>query len=899
SLFFLWLKVNNAGKSKISVAANGTKMAFDHFHNTGSDSYYSPYRFQSDCSGESGQLSQHFTTDFPLQDEPQLPYNSWAAQDDPYQLMNCAQGISKKRNLIDGTDCGSETDLYGLVSTILEETEPMDSYFSQELVILELSSVILTLNTDLNRTSAGLKTVWSPKSVKEDNLQYISSDAKMQSSTGMLQSNHLSPEPMERDSDQSADIYQHFNGFDFTDPAWLFSTCNGEPEAYTPGVQDLTRPPPGLSAPTTVSSFFSKGRVAKSEYRLPMPGKESSFCSPGGALSENIDYPDDLCCLPNKVNESYFSPYQDFPALSRPKMQKSRSFFMQDANKLASNIQALLLGEQQDVYKSELVQNNLVKTHDENTVNLKSLPFQKTSAFVSHIPSLKREVTGSFREQRACDGGKCQPLQSDYTLKEFSGFGQPSDYFDQPKIFSPPFNPSIPPQNKETTQKESPTPQSSFHQYHHSQSNQYQSPAKLLAKTSINTDHPEIAKLMSHSVAEFVPLLSSQQRPTTKLLTNFGQVNGLSLQGTMGQAGLDLGLEGLRKVVGSENEMDCSLQLDKGRLQGAAATSEGQRFRAKSKPPANFQREADKQQSLLQNPFQIPGNMYAGSSQTKTLPSISPFPYVYQMGDPRQNQCHVFPPRSLVPYGASLPLVDMIELLPDREFQTITPYLQELIGPNPTAVDGSFSGFMPTMRSPKLTKSNGAPMSHLHHFLEECYEHWKMLEKERKKTEDVLVKSYPGKRLSVVSNNTLPKMPPNPSRVDRLIVDQLREHAKVVSLLGKMERLWSFPLHANICSALDRHLEAIYITQARRKDELLNSSSRQRHNSAYLREDREILLLGYALKDLSSSTRKSRTALWCALQMTLPKTSTSPEDGESCSPLSQHSPDQIFPERAM
>lgn len=38
------------------------------------------------------------------------------------------------RNLKDTIDCGSEADLYGLVSNILEEVDPMDSYFSQELV---------------------------------------------------------------------------------------------------------------------------------------------------------------------------------------------------------------------------------------------------------------------------------------------------------------------------------------------------------------------------------------------------------------------------------------------------------------------------------------------------------------------------------------------------------------------------------------------------------------------------------------------------------------------------------------------------------------------------------------------------------------------------------------------
>lgn len=40
------------------------------------------------------------------------------------------------RDLKDSIDCGSEADLYGLVSTILEEVDPMDSYFSEELVCL-------------------------------------------------------------------------------------------------------------------------------------------------------------------------------------------------------------------------------------------------------------------------------------------------------------------------------------------------------------------------------------------------------------------------------------------------------------------------------------------------------------------------------------------------------------------------------------------------------------------------------------------------------------------------------------------------------------------------------------------------------------------------------------------
>lgn len=37
----------------------------------------------------------------------------------------------------------------------------------------------------------------------------------------------------------------------------------------------------------------------------------------------------------------------------------------------------------------------------------------------------------------------------------------------------------------------------------------------------------------------------------------------------------------------------------------------------------------------------------------------------------------------------------------------------------------------------------------------------------------------------------------------------------------------------------------------------------------------DVLALAAAIRELAASTRKARTALWCALQMTLPKTSSS------------------------
>ncbi|XP_066498305.1 meiosis-specific coiled-coil domain-containing protein MEIOC isoform X2 [Hoplias malabaricus] len=742
----------------------------------------------------------------------------------------------------------------------------------------------------------------------EDSLQYPNSEAKVQSSSGM-QFNHFCPEPMRKDSNQSPDIYQNFNGFDAAEPTWPFSTFIGESEVSIPAIPDLTRPPPGLSTPPVVNACFSKSRVGKSENTMPMPGKEDCFYNTSVNVLENMNALNDPRCLPNKTNDSYFSPYQDLFASSKRKIQKNCSFSLQDANKLANNIQALLMGDQ-GVYKFESAQNNFLRAQDENMSDIKSLPFQNMSAFVSHVPSFRTEMTGSLREQRGCEIGKNHPLQSDYTTKDFFGFGQSSEYFELPKSFTSPFNPPTPPQSKELSQRETGIPQTSLQQYHHGQSNQFPNQAKIPAKTKNNTDHQGISKLMSQSVAEFVPLLSSQQTPAARVFTDFGQGDGVSMEGRMSQACLGLGLEeGLRNGAGTGDGGEF-LQLVQSRLQGSTGMCEGrfsQRFGMKPKPSTNISRETEKQQGLLQNPYQIPGSMYAGptrkngavTNQAKLAPSQM-LPYMYQMGNPRQNPCNLFPSSSLMPYGASVPLVDMSELLPDGEFPAFSPYLQELLGQNPAGGDGPLSGYLPSMRSPKLSKRRGkSPMSELHHYLEECYDQWRLLQKERKKTETVLLKSYPGKRVSAMTNISLPMMPPNPSRVDRLILDQLQEQAKVVGLLRKMERLQSFPLNANICSTLDRHLELICIAQARHRDKFLNSSSRQRQGLAFLWEDRDILILASALKDLSSSTRKSRTALWCALQMTLPKTTSSLEDGgegDTCLPLSHHSPDHIISE---
>ncbi|XP_033096497.1 meiosis-specific coiled-coil domain-containing protein MEIOC-like [Anneissia japonica] len=80
---------------------------------------------------------------------------------------------------------------------------------------------------------------------------------------------------------------------------------------------------------------------------------------------------------------------------------------------------------------------------------------------------------------------------------------------------------------------------------------------------------------------------------------------------------------------------------------------------------------------------------------------------------------------------------------------------------------------------PMLRKPSAS--TELHVQLEGAYEQFRLMEKERKKTEADLVVMNPGRRMSSSNTIPIPKLLANPSKVDRLIVDMIREHNKISS----------------------------------------------------------------------------------------------------------------------
>ncbi|XP_041634432.1 uncharacterized protein moto [Cheilinus undulatus] len=293
--------------------------------------------------------------------------------------------------------------------------------------------------------------------------------------------------------------------------------------------------------------------------------------------------------------------------------------------------------------------------------------------------------------------------------------------------------------------------------------------------------------------------------------------------------------------------------------------------------PTSTDLRGDDRQGLSQNPFFEPmenlqfkrsdeeNSIFGVGNTQQLLPLICPVNDLRRMSSVAINSSNNFSSRSTLCYGRAAPCMDTVDMwsASDWSFKSSA---------NVTMAhnrENTYHCVAPTMTT-SMMMHQGGPVFQLNLILDECFEQWKCLEKEREKAQAILSMTFHGKKTAAVINTNMCKTPANPSRVDHLIVKQMREQARVASLLDKMESLHNISFHTNIHTILNMHNTAVCITQARRKEEIANMS-KHKSQRAHFTEERDTVLLAVALKDLAVTTRKLRTALWCAHQMTLPK----------------------------
>nr|XP_046272184.1 meiosis-specific coiled-coil domain-containing protein MEIOC [Scatophagus argus]XP_046272186.1 meiosis-specific coiled-coil domain-containing protein MEIOC [Scatophagus argus] len=735
-------------------------MAFDGHQNTFANSLFPTYQRQASVnvgSGDNGSVVLPFSSpSVSLQEQDTASYMPWsynAHDDDPYGLVSCAQSSTKSRKPTDNTDCDGESDLQGLVSNILEEADSQDSYFNE--------GSLPTCNP-----------VWSPKTLREELLQYFKSEAKTQHNPS-FPLNYVSYESLSRGQEQSVDkdvkdFYQHSNGL-AASQQWYYNLPNGERESCTVRPQKL---PPGLPVPNMANTYMSQ--MQQSKYDSTSADKNR-----GNSQSlNNIPDLNDVFRPQSEMNgPSFHLYYEDQYIQGSTKPISNEQYVPQDVNQLVSSFQSLMAGEHDSLYHGDfpnMHRQTESMHHEDNMDEEWKIISPAVSAQSTPAVQTPKQLMGEFGTVPIERNGLGRNFQDLPALSS-----QCTEYVQQPKPFSGSF--------KLTMHREN-TVVPSMNQY----SKYYIQQSQMQSKIKQQVQKEKTGVHMSGYLGECFP-----SRPLTNC-----------------------------NMRGGDKKQALSQNLDHlGNMQ-----------------PQRFDGE----------------NSLVSTGNTQQL-----MPLMYPVNDHRR---HSSMPRPALPYRSCVPGMDMGDMMSASESAAFNSFGSGMMTHRG---ESTYHGIASAMTT-SLVMHEGGPMIQLYFYLNECFEQWRFLEKERKRTEVILTKTFLGKRTAALTNTNIFKTPPNPTRVDHLIVNQMREQARVANLLDRMESLSNVPLHINIHTTLNRHHMAISITQRRRKEEIANMSKHQQQR-AYVSEDRDTLLLAVALKDLAATTRKLRTALWCALQLTLPK----------------------------
>ncbi|NXQ79528.1 MEIOC protein, partial [Nyctibius grandis] len=892
-------KVAFRGGSRCWSSAEAGGRLTDAFSNvmTGCGPLYGCYKSQNEENAELPQTysSSLSTSEYSAPVDSSLLYMPWSAYGDDTKQPAASQINMKSRIQPERNDYGSETDLYGLVSNILEEQDKSQPYCAEGSCPSNLKSVWPMNATRLVDHHDLLPETKRPVVGAVSQQGFYSNECVSAADKQYIQSGNLAPQQ------KVEECYRGFAGVDLEGQG-LYPSRNDRANCCNMQTNENIKTThmyqnyPYTKTTFTPSAGYSE--VIKDSRADAYSYGREKVCPKGADAQAHQKRAETFLPQFHSYNENAdYSRYTEYCHASKAKPNKSTSCSVQENKKLVNGtIEAPSL-DTEPYTKLFQVKSGTQKKIEDIISDQQNFTFPKAVGILagkqfaneaSFCTDLGQKFEYGLKSFAACAGnGDCA---NGVEKQQFSKSDlQNSEYCKSLPLFPNSANPSAGAHVRPA--------------WVNFQTKTTASVPFQNASLKLNNHLPAFPKSSSHS-NDFFPLSSSNFPLNSNLFHKYCQDNPSF------SSSLDFGYNAAERARsaacmealvrgGEENLLEYlsekKLKQPNGYCDNYSAHQFGiienmnkHHFLLKPQSEHYHLEEQKHADGLLQNMYQDlmesqgQFNLRQGSGDSNAVNPVTCLPAPSfssscMMGDFRRNQqlgSSMFPLKSAHLFGRSVvPLIDSHDLLSCGDFKRFYPYFNnEMYG------DSSFSGFVPAFGFPRQVKTRSGPASELHVRLEECYEQWRALEKERKKTESALAKKFQGKKVSSANNTPIPRLTSNPSRVDRLIVDQLRERARVVTLLGKMERLRSSPLHANISTALDKHLEVIHVVQSRRKEEIVNASNRQRQGAPRCQDDRAVFALALAIREMSVTTRKARTTLWCAFQMTLPKSSAGKAD---------------------
>ncbi|XP_047428255.1 meiosis-specific coiled-coil domain-containing protein MEIOC [Mugil cephalus] len=720
--------------------------------------------------GDSGSMASTFVSlpSASLQELNTAAYVPWShnTQEDPYELICCTQSSIKSRKWMENADYERETDLQGLVSNILEEADSQDSYYSEG-----------SLPT--------CSPIWSPKTLREELLQYVQSEPKTQHSTSYLLNcvshgnfNKAQQQSVGKDVEEFSQVPSSVN----TSQQWLFNLPNGDSHAVRP--QKL---PPGLPLPNAGNTYPSQ--IQQSKY------VSMSACNDLKNSNPMSNFPDlSNIFEPESVMDSpcFDSFSDDQHTQSCVKSVCNEQYVPEDINPLVNSFQSFMASEHDGIRCGDfpIMHKKTGGMHREDSMTepwkFASFPVSTQTNTLMQTP---KQPVGEFEtmQRDRNEGVSKQAFKPD----GFSDFNpQSAEYLHLSHPFSAPLNLTNQHQNKMRMHRESINARMNQYSKSHIQQSQTQNKIK-----------PQVQKEKRRMPMSGFPGEAFTRRPQTNTHMREGD----------------------------------TYHQPQSQYTDFQANMQSQRF--------------DGQNSVAS----------AGQAQQY-------MPFVYSVNDSIKPTSSNFSFGSALPYGSGVSGMDVGDKMSANDFAAFKAYISDI---RSCRGESTYHG-MASVMTASSWMNQGGHVIQSYVCLDACFEQWRCLEKDRKRVQVILTKTFLGKRTGAVTNTNLPKTSPNPSRVEYLIVNQMREQAKVATLLDRMESLCDIPLHSNIRTVLHRHHMAICITQARYKEDVANMTKHQRQRP-HFPEGNDTFLMIIALKDLAATTRKLRTALWCALEMTLLK----------------------------